>query len=93
MSERLFNPSDQLTFDTVQKDSQRLIILLQDSQTTSLRLDLHDVVQCDSAGLALLIETKRLCNRYRKALIIEGLPKAIAGLAEFCGVETMLEHV
>ena len=92
MSQQLFKPSAELTFDTVQKDSQRLIALLQDNQTTSLRLDLCEVVQCDSAGLALLIEAKRLCKRYGKTLIIEGLPKSIAALAEFCGVEAMLEQ-
>ena len=90
MSEQLVKPSCELTFDTVQLDSQRLLKLVQDTKTTSLRLDLHDVVQCDSAGLALLIEAKRLCQQYNKLLIIDGMPKAISALAEFCGVEAIL---
>jgi phospholipid transport system transporter-binding protein len=91
MSEQLFKPSHELTFDTVQQDSKRLLTLLQDNKTTSMRLDLSEVVQCDSAGLALLIEAKRLCKQYKKTLTIDIMPKAISALAEFCGVEVMLE--
>ena len=90
MGEQLFIPSSLLTFDTVQSDSKRLMTLLHDNKTTTVRFDLCDVKQCDSAGLALLIETKRLCNQYHKTLVIEGMPKAISALAEFCGVDAML---
>ncbi len=90
MSEQRFKPSHELTFDTVQLDSQRLVVLLRDTNTSSVRLDLGDVSLCDSAGLALLIEAKRLCGQFHKALVIEGVPKAILALAEFCGVEAML---
>jgi phospholipid transport system transporter-binding protein len=87
----LFKPSRELTFDTVQLDSEHLLALFQDHKTTSVCLDLCDVVQCDSAGLALLIEAKRLGKKYDKILTIEGMPKAISALAEFCGVDVMLE--
>ncbi len=90
MSEQLFKPSCDLSFTTVQSDSQRLLSLLQDPDTTVVRLDLCDVTHCDSAGLALLIEAKRLCIQYDKTLLIEGMPKKIATLAQFCGVEAML---
>lgn len=92
MSEESFKPSHELTFDTVQRDNQRLLKLLEDSKTISMRLDLSDVVHCDSAGLALLIEAKRLCKHYKKKLTIDHMPKAITALAEFCGVEVMLNH-
>ena len=91
MSEQLFKPSSELTFDTVQSDSTRLMALLQDNKTTKLRFDLCGVTQCDSAGLALLIDAKRLCAQYHKSLVIEGMPKAISALAEFCGVDAMLK--
>ena len=87
---QLFKPSGELTFDTVQLDSERLLKLLRDNKTASICLDMHDVLQCDSAGLALLIEAKRLCKQYGTMLTIEGVPKAISALAEFCGVEAML---
>jgi phospholipid transport system transporter-binding protein len=55
-----------------------------------VRLDLSNVVQCDSAGLALLIEAKRLCLKHHKILILEGMPKVISAWAKFCGVEAIL---
>jgi len=91
VSVNIFKPSKALTFDTVDSDSQGLLRLLRDSETTAIRLDLGEVEHCDSAGLALLIEAKRLCKQYDKTLTIEGMPKAISALAEFCGVEMMLE--
>ena len=92
VSEHVFKPSQALTFDTVQLDGNRLLKLLRDDKATTIRLDLGDVLQCDSAGLALLIEAKRLCKQYHKILTIEGMPKAVSALAEFCGVEAMLEQ-
>lgn len=90
MSEKTFKPTRDLTFDTVQVNSQRLLKLLRETKTSSLRLDLNDVLQCDSAGLAFLIEAKRVCKHYNKALVLVGMSKMIYSLAEFCGVESML---
>ena len=92
MKEQLFKPSSSLTFDTVQQDSERLLKMFRDNKTASIRVDLGGVTDCDSAGLALLIEAKRLGIQYHKPLIIEGLTKATFTLAEFCGVEAMLEQ-
>lgn len=92
MSEQLFKPSsNRLTFATVQSESKRLHALLNEQNTSLFRLDLHDVTQCDSAGLALIIETKRLCKQHNRALSIDGVTKAIYALAEFCGVEALLK--
>lgn len=86
----MFEPSDQLTFDTVEQDRKRLLLYLQSPDVHALHLDLKHVVQCDSAGLALLIEAFRLCQRDKKAFKIESMPKTIHALAQFCGVEAML---
>lgn len=88
---KVFNPSHQLTFDTAQSDCQRLLTLLTDDKITAIRFNLQEVKQCDSAGLALLIEAKRLCRQYKKDLIIDGMSPSIYALAEFCGVDTLLE--
>ncbi len=93
MSEQPFKPANELTFDTVLLDSQRLLKLVRDDKATSIRLNLGEVQECDSAGLALLIEAKRLCKQFNKKLTLVGMPKSIAALAEFCGVEKMLENV
>lgn len=90
-SAHVFKPSRELIFATVQLDRERLLKLLQDMQTISVCLDLSEVSLCDSAGLALLIEAKRLCKQYDKTLAIKGISKEISALAEFCGVDAMLE--
>ena len=92
MSEQVFKPSSELTFNNVQCDSQRLLKLLKDQKTSSVCMDLVDVALCDSAGLALLIEAKRLCTEFGKDLVMKEMPKVILSLAEFCGVETMLGY-
>ena len=93
MREQSFKPSNALTFDTVQSDNLRLLKLMSDNSTTSIRLDLQDVTQCDSAGLALIIEAKRLCRQHKKTLEIVGVSAPISSLAEFCGVEAILGSV
>lgn len=91
MSEQWFKPSDKLTFDTIQPDSIRLFRILKQADISVLRLDLQNVMQCDSAGLALLVEAQRLCKQYKKRLIIEGVSTNMRALAEFCGVQSILE--
>ena len=91
ISERIFIPSPALTFDTAQPNISRLLKLLRKDKTTSILLDLNQVVQCDSAGLAFLIEAKRLSKQHQKPLTITGIPKMIGSLAEFCGVYALLE--
>lgn len=90
MSEHIYKPSRKLNFDTAKHNSDRLTKLFRDHRATCVRLDLKDVDQCDSAGLAWLIEAKRLSKKHQKGLVIEGLPTQIAILAEFCGVEDVL---
>ncbi|WP_133128223.1 STAS domain-containing protein [Legionella nagasakiensis] len=85
-----FKFSNKLTFDTVQSDYKRLVKAIQDSDTERFQLDLQQVTECDSAGLALLIEAKRLCKQYRKLLSIEGMSQDIYALAKFGGVEVII---
>jgi phospholipid transport system transporter-binding protein len=92
VTHQLFQPSSVLTFDTVLMDSQRLLKCVSDHHVTSLCILLEGVQECDSAGLALLIEAKRLCQRFHKCLTFEGMPVSIAALAEFCGVDQMLRN-
>jgi phospholipid transport system transporter-binding protein len=85
-----FKPSQQLTFATVHQDSERLKAVFQNDAIRVLQLDLGEVTYCDSAGLALLIEAKRLCTHHRKTLQLNGLSDSIRALAQFCGVESLL---
>lgn len=88
----MFRPSDELTFDTVQIDRKRLLKYVQSPDLSAVRLDLSHVTQCDSAGLALLIEAKRVSKKFNKLFKIMNMPETICALAEFCGVEAMLRN-
>ena len=92
MHEHVFKPSSKLTFDTVVSDITQLHAACKKNQNLALCLDLSAVTQCDSAGLALLIEAKRLCNQQNKKLMINGMPKAVEALAQFCGVDALLNE-
>lgn len=90
MNGQSFQPANELTFNTVQHDVARLQKLLNGHPIKTLQFDLQNVVYCDSAGLALLIEAKRLCKQHNTSLELKGVPEAIYALAEFCGVASML---
>lgn len=86
----VFKPSNELTFTTVCADRRRLIKYLQNHLDGDLYFDLQQVTLCDSAGLAFLIEAKRLCQQFSKSLSIENMSKEIYALVEFCGVQHVL---
>lgn len=87
-----FKFSHELTFDTVAANLDTLNVFMRQLNTDVLHLDLSALTLCDSAGLALLIEAKRLCARKKKTLSIKGMPKTVEALAEFCGVGTLLRN-
>lgn len=90
VNDQVFEPSIYLTFNSVEADRKRLLKYMQSLDTAHFYLDLSQVKQCDSAGLALLIEAKRLCKRFNKSFDIKGMPSVIHDLAEFCGVDVIL---
>jgi phospholipid transport system transporter-binding protein len=86
----IFKPVNVLTFETVESDSQRLSKLLSRRELTELRINLSDVIHCDSTGLALLIEAKRLCTKRKIRFALDHMSDSLLGLAKFCGVDTVL---
>jgi len=87
-SKQAFIPSGDMTFHTVEKDRQRLLKFCRTLEGP-LTLDLRTVAHCDSAGLAFLIEAKRLAIEKNIECCIVGMNKTIHALAEFCGVDKM----
>jgi len=88
-----FTPSPELTFETVQSDRERLVKLMKEHQDAKhIRVDLSRVTHCDSTGLALLIEAKRLCIAKDMQLSLDKMPDSISALATFCGVNEVLFH-
>lgn len=91
MVDYVFKPSNVLTFDTVQADSRRLHKIMSHQQNmTGIRINLLDVTRCDSTGLALLIEAKRLCNQNKLTFVMEHMSDSLTGLAQFCEVDSVL---
>lgn len=88
-----FIPSDVLTFDTVSPDLARFALHLERHPKTTLVLNLEYVKHCDSAGLALLIQARRLCQEKQSTLRIKGMSQALLDLATFCDVDKLLVGV
>lgn len=88
-----FKPGAELTFKSVVAIRAKLYEALQAEPSDTFGMDLSEVTQCDSAGLALLIEARKLCIKNNKVFEITGMPEKTESLAEFCGVKTLLEEV
>jgi phospholipid transport system transporter-binding protein len=85
-----FKPGPELTFKSVVFERAQLYKALMSSACAVFCLDLSDVVHCDSAGLALLIEARKLCNQSNKTFKVIGISAETRSLVEFCGVESIL---
>ncbi len=90
MAEYIFKPSNVLTFETVQADTLRLNKLLSNRELTGIRMNLSDVTHCDSTGLALLIEAKRLCKHQNISFAMDNMSDSLIGLAKFCELDVVL---
>jgi len=82
---------NQLTFNTVNDHLTQLHMALSAKPASFVVLDLQGITACDSAGLALLIEMKRWCKKQEKSLQIVDIPADVVVLAQFCGVEDLLQ--
>lgn len=91
MKTTYFKPGTALTFNSVVAVRNTLFKALKADKNEVFCLDLSEVEQCDSAGLALFIEAKKLCIRYNKIFKVLGVPSKTQSLAEFCGVNNILE--
>ena len=90
MTLRRFKPSNAMTFATVSEDKQRLLSFLEKSPFKAWVFDLSQVKSCDSAGLALLLEAKRLSEISGINCQFDGISDEIRSLIRFCGVNELL---
>ncbi len=79
-----------MIFSTVEADRQRLLSYCKQLKNKTLHLDLSEVEQCDSAGLAFLIEVMRIAKLNKLIYEIGGISQTVEALAEFCGVSKIL---
>lgn len=90
--QRYFKPSKFLTFATVTEQRAQFMKLLETAPIESIHCDLDGVQICDSAGLAFLIDAKRLCHKQNRQLHIENASIDILALAKLYGIEKILDN-
>lgn len=84
-----YQPDTALNFKTVPKLARNIDEMVHASDEV-FNLDLTNIKDCDSAGLALLLAVRRSCEKHNKKYILTHIPKKIESLAHFCGVEQLL---
>lgn len=62
--------------------SERLLASQIQSSATTVNLDCSEVTRIDSAGIALLVEWKRACNKKNKPFAVLNLPDQAKSLVE-----------
>lgn len=85
MEIKAFKPSSEMTFSTVQADRDRLVKYFRDARGKVIKFDLSEVTHCDSAGLALLIEAKRLSTQKTKFARLKESPRRFMHWQSFVG--------
>lgn len=88
-----FKPGTELSFKSVVSIRAKLYKTLLEDASDTFCIDLSAVTHCDSAGLALLIEAKKLCTQRNKMFKVIGISPQTESLLEFCGVRGILETV
>ncbi|MFT4059977.1 MAG: STAS domain-containing protein [Legionella sp.] len=88
-----FKPGSELTFRSVVGVRAKLSKVIMDSACTHLNLNLSEVMHCDSAGMALLLEARKLCKKNNKTFEIIGMSPETRSLADFCGVKDILDAI
>lgn len=92
-----FKPDVSLTFATVEKERVRFVVHCQalkrdqSEERLSMDIELQEVKHCDSAGLAFLIEAKKVAQQYGLSVMLHQMPKTACALAEFYGLRAFLE--
>jgi phospholipid transport system transporter-binding protein len=81
--------AENLIFETVSAELKRFLVLLHAHPQSPFVFDLSHVLACDTAGLALLIEAKRLCQLKKNSLLIQNMSDTMVDLAKFCGVNNL----
>jgi phospholipid transport system transporter-binding protein len=84
-----FFPAESLVFDTVSAELKRFLVVLHAHPKSSFLFDLSQVLQCDTAGLALFIEAKRLCRLKKNSLLMQNMSDTMLDLAKFCGISDL----
>ena len=83
-----FAVSGEMTFDTAEKMLRASEALFDDH--TQIEVDLTEITETDSAGLALLLEWVTWANHTVREIRFEGMPEKILAIARTTEVEPLL---
>ena len=84
-----FSISGELVFGTV-PDLVANSRAMFDADGGTLAIDLAHVSRADSAGLALLIEWRRLARQRDKAIVFKNVPPQMIAIAKVSGIDVLL---
>lgn len=90
MTNLTYKLAGDLTLDTIQSERDRLLSQIANYTAEDILLDLSQVKACDSSGIALLIEIKKICLKYNKKLKFFDIPDNVLSLVEFFGVNRII---
>lgn len=90
MSAIAFKPNAVMTFLTIEQERIRFLAYCRSLKEDFAVIDLVQVQQCDSAGLAFLIEVKRIVLSQGRSPLFINMPKETLALAEFYGIGQVL---
>lgn len=86
-------PEKKLTFETVNGALKSALHWILHQKSKQLTLDLSNIVFIDSAGVALLVELKRLTHvEYKKNLVLK-FSNQIMQMIQFYELEGLLENI
>jgi phospholipid transport system transporter-binding protein len=83
--EGCFTVAGDLTFATIAKNTVNALIMNQGYQT--ITVDLSEVANTDSAGLALMIEWLKCAHKSGVCLVFNNIPKQLLALANLSGLK------
>ncbi|OGV41338.1 MAG: hypothetical protein A3F46_03860 [Legionellales bacterium RIFCSPHIGHO2_12_FULL_42_9] len=90
MTTTAFRPPIAITFATIEQERNRFLAYCRDFHDELVVIDLEKVEQCDSAGLAFLIEAKRISKEQGRLAKIINMPQETRALAKFYGISDFL---
>lgn len=79
-----------LTINTVKSLNDSLLSQIQNKSHEILVINLDEVKNCDTSGMAFLVNLKRKCHEYSQKLQFINIPPIVSDLANFYEISSIL---
>lgn len=87
---KVFFPAERLTFDSAMAELSRFRVFLEAASGDDIEVDLRDVMTCDAAGLAFLVEIKKASAVKNTLCRLQGGTSAVLAYMQFFGMDDVL---